>query len=317
MIELKAGMSERNSMILRQLSEITKKCSNRKKLIGARCPTCGCRVKRESVSDFLKHLSLEYSKLKLEKSSVRTKIKTLDRRLRNERKKLSRLQSRQEKHKASVITRKNLQERLHSAVGSSSDLESELETASSAYAKSVSRLLIYRYEEQTLRSQIKDLEFWVAGFGNRGVKALIVREALPAMNAKLKEYAEEIFEGKAELEFKASKQTQAGEERELFNLSYRTSRNADSYTAESSGGRRRVDICVLLVFAWFSRLCNVLFVDELLDGLDASGREAVLAILSKQRGTVFVVSHNRELKSRVGKVWTVRKKSGCSTIDFN
>ncbi len=315
-IEQKAGAEERASGIQRQLQEISKRRSNREKLIGKNCPTCGSLVKTDTVGALLKHLNRDRHRLKSECRLVEETIERLDRRLTYGRRELKRLQEQQRRCQESLSRKRQLEERLKSAEASSSLFSEELEDASTQYSKQVSRLLVCKYEEQVLKNRIKDLQFWETGFGNKGVKALIVRKALPAMNAKLREYTQRLFEGDVQLEFRASKETQKGDERELFNIRYHTKRNAESYIAESSGGRRRVDICVLLVFAWLSRTCNMLFIDEILDGLDASGRERVLEILSNQRGTVFVVSHNRELQSRIGTVWTVRKKNGVSSLEI-
>ena len=75
-----------------------------------------------------------------------------------------------------------------------------------------------------------------------------------------------------------------------------------------------MDICVLLCFAWLSRTADILLIDELLDGLDETGRETVLGILAELRGTVLVISHRRELRARIGKVWTIEKRGGFSRL---
>lgn len=315
-IQRKAGAEEKLLGIQRQLRVLAKKRLHSSKLIGKPCPACGRKIKHSTLAALDKHFRLEKRKLRMEKEAAVKALAKIERRLLYGWKELKRLQEKQRLHENLLARKKQLEERLSALrEASSNPFSEELEQASRQYSKQVSRLLAYGYEEQCLKRKIRDLEFWEKGFGNKGVKALIVRDTLPAMNAKLKEYAQEVFEGGVQLEFKPSKETKKGEERELFNLSYSTRRNANSYIAESSGGRRRVDICVLLVFAWLSRTCDILFCDELLDGLDASGRERVLSILSRERGTVFVVSHNRELKSRIGTVWTVRKKNGASRLE--
>jgi len=183
------------------------------------------------------------------------------------------------------------------------------------YSKSMSRFLVSQFEKKSLDQRIKDLQFWVAGFGNQGVKALVVREALPAMNKKLNEYAQEIYNGTVEMKFEPTRRTKSGEERELFHLRYKSKFGSSSYDGESTGGRKRVDVCILLVFSWISSVCNILLVDELLDSIDSSGREAILRILSGLRGTVLVVTHEKELKAKFEKVWTVVKRKGVSHLE--
>jgi DNA repair exonuclease SbcCD ATPase subunit len=193
---------------------------------------------------------------------------------------------------------------------------SQKEPSVVSYSNSVQRLLRLDRKQAKLIRTIRGLKFWEVGFGNQGIKATIVREALPALNSKLQEYSSKIFGEDVHLKFLPAKTTKAGDERELFHVSYTAKRGGASYLAESTGGRRRVDICVLLVFAWFSRTCNLLLVDELLDGLDNTGRLSVLSILERLRGTVLVISHRKDIKNEIGKVWTVIKRNGQSTVEI-
>lgn len=314
-ITKKAAVVEKLRGLQRQLKILAEKWLHKEKLIGKPCPTCGQKVKDTiSISD---HLRIDKAHLQVEKEAAVKALRKIERRLLYGRKRLMRLQKLKLTEDTTQAKRIQLEERLAELKRrSSSVFQEELEQAQKQYSDQVSRLLRCRYEEDRLKKRLADLEFWEQGFGNKGIKALIVRQALPAMNQKLKEYAQEIFDENVQLEFRPSKQTKKGDERELFNIHYSTRRNADTYIAESSGGRRRIDICLLLVFSWFARTCDILFVDELLDGLDSSGRERVLAILSKQRGTVVVISHSMGLKSRIGTIWTVRKRNGISTLEM-
>jgi ATPase subunit of ABC transporter with duplicated ATPase domains len=164
---------------------------------------------------------------------------------------------------------------------------------------------------------VKDYRFWEEGFGPRGVKALIIREILPTLNHKLAGYSREIFGDGTTIQLSATQETKTGEERELLNLQYNSPSGASSYIGESSGGRRRADLCVLLVFSWLARASNILFVDEMLDHLDAGGRERALSILQEQRGSVFIVTHERGLKSQLAKTWTVIKEHKASRVEFS
>ena len=157
----------------------------------------------------------------------------------------------------------------------------------------------------------RDLEFWEEGFGNSGIKSLIVKRSLPVLNARVSEIASRLLNGT--LEFSAVKTLKSGAERNLFHVRYEAKHGADRYDGESSGGRRRVDICILLCFSFFSRFSNLLLVDELLDSLDESGREAALEILADLRPTVIVISHRKDVRG-AGQRWVVQKKNGSSTL---
>lgn len=313
-IERKAGAESRMEAIQHQLRILTKKQLNKEQMMGKPCPACGRVVKEKTLTAVLKHLGRDKILLKLEKRVVVKVLKKLERRLYASRQKLKMLEKQKEGYQILIARKKELEKKLRVTQAPFSE---EIESAQVDYSKQLSRLLAYEFEEGLVKNKIKDLEFWDKGFGNKGVKTLIVKEVLPAMNKKLKEYSQEIFQSGVELEFKANKVNKSGDERELYHLHYRTRLNSNNYMGESSGGRRRVDICVLLVFAWLSRTCNLLLVDELLDGLDDAGRETVLSILSRQRGTVLVISHSKDLKSKIGQVWTVRKSNGTSTLELD
>jgi Herelleviridae exonuclease len=310
----KAGA--RRKMLRQRLQLLKTSIRSREKLVGKPCPSCGQKVAGASVNAFLAHLSGDVRTARKQLLRVRERLVQIERRLIYARKRLKRVQKQQSDSLTYAILRRELKGRLKKLeVGESTPFVREIQCLSLQYSRKVSRLLLLEFEKKTLEQRIKDLEFWVTGFGNQGVKALIVREALPAMNKKLSEYAQEIYHGTVQMKFSPSKENKKGEERELFHLQYKSKYGAASYIGESTGGRKRVDICVLLVFSWLSSTCNVLFCDELLDGLDESGREAVLNILSKLRGTVLVITHEKGLKAKFEKVWVVEKRNGISKLE--
>ena len=311
----KSYLETKLKTIRNNIKDLSKDKNKQEKWIGKPCPACGRTIKLKTIKAILEHLKKEKLKLKMQEKSVVKLHTKIERRIRPYVKVVSALEKRLRILGIALERKKELVKTMEG--NPQAPLSLELERAQVRYSKETSRLLAYEFEEQLLTNKIKDLEFWEKGFGNKGVKTLIVQEVLPAMNAKLKEYSNEIFQAGVELEFRTTKTSEEGSERELFHIHYRTRLNSANYIGESSGGRRRVDICVLLVFSWLSRMCNLLLVDELLDGLDDAGRETVLSILSRQRGTTIVISHNKEVKSKIGQVWTVRKTSGISTLEQN
>lgn len=303
-----------------RIRTVRENISNRESLIGKKCPSCGRKVTADTVTGFLSHLEADRVAIKRDLAKSKRTVARWKRRLAYGRRDLKRLQTKSQVSHAKKDTnetlRRDLEVRLRSIRKSrTSPFSGKIERLQSKYSRCLSRLLVCQTSKAALEIRIEDLEFWEQGFGNQGVKALVVREALPTLNAKLREYAAEIFKGGVHLEFSPTKTTKAGAERELFHLRYQSRHGSGNYLGESDGGRRRVDICVLLVFSWLSRTCDLLLVDELLDGLDESGRESVLGILGRLRGTVFVISHERKVKAHLGRVWTVTKHNGTSILD--
>jgi len=306
----------------RQLKVLKRSIRQRKRLIGKPCPFCKKIIRSDTVKAFLSHVQADRRVIRRALQEKRSLYFALERRLHHARRCLKRVQ----KARLNGVTllreylrrRRELEQELQGRVNLHplAPFAIKINKFSIQYSRRVSRLLVLEHEIHMLNKHLQDLQFWEKGFGNQGIKALIVREALPALNYKLAEYARRIYHGTAHIRLSPTRKTKRGESRELFNLQYRSKWGARSYVGESSGGRRRVDVCVLLVFSWLSRICNLLLVDELLDGLDASGREAVLAILSRLRQTILVISHEKGLKSLFPKVWTVVKEKGVSRLEM-
>jgi DNA repair exonuclease SbcCD ATPase subunit len=309
---------ERDKRLRHLLSSVRNSLRDKTKLEGGPCPVCQRSMTAQTIEPLVTHLTSERRALAQRIKKVQRRKSVNDRRLHHALVYLKGVQKKlieKESGNTRMLERMSMLRKELDMRSPLSPFKKKIQLAQRKYSRLVSRLLITTHEEQSLKTLIEDLRFWEQGFGNRGIKALIVRDALPVLNTKLREYADKIFEGTAELQFLPSKKTKSGGDRELFNVHYAAKRGSPSYLGESSGGRRRVDVCVLLCFAWISRLSNLLLVDELLDGLDESGRERVLEILSSLRGTILVISHRRELKSKIGRVWTVEKKNGFSRLE--
>lgn len=305
-----------------KLKRIKKALHNRKKLIGKTCPACGQLVKGKDLESFLQHLSKERNGLKEELRNLEHAVVRLRKEAEYGARILKRL--RQKHNRGRLVINQHLQKRkdletrlstLRKRLSGSNPFAEQVQKQLFKYGKQSSNLLLLEQKDFAMTKRIKDLEFWETGFGNQGVKALIIRQSLPSMNRKLKEYGKVLFRGGVELEFKPVRTTKQGTERELFHLHYKSKHGASSYLGESSGGRRRTDVCVLLVFSWLSRICNILLIDEILDGLDDGGRKSVLEILSHLRRTVIVISHEKGVKEQLSKVWVVTKHHGISTVE--
>lgn len=319
-VEEKAREEARAYSFRERLASISNRKQSWKRMVGKKCPACG-QVVRER-EDLTKHFERDFAELDGALALSLARTTRIERKVSSARKVLKRVQKKYNKRTHFFVVNSKEREELRGQLlklettQHEAPLVSKLQSVSRRYSKEMSQLFVYETELRSLKVRIKDLEFWEQGFGNKGVKVLVLRQLLPAMNAKLKEYAQEIFQSnKVELEFKPTKELKSGAEKELLHLRYKSKRVASGYQGESSGGRRRVDICVLLTFAWMSCVSDVILVDEFLDSMDSTGREIALQLLSKQRGTVFVITHERGLKSSIGKVWTVIKKNGESQVE--
>src|SRR5262249_19304779 len=117
--------------------------------------------------------------------------------------------------------------------------------------------------------------------------------------------------------------TAKGELREKFTIEVVNAKGGETFAGISGGEKRKVRIaCALALQDLVARRATKpidLFVgDEIDDALDAAGLERLSVILeekARERGSVFVISHN-DLKDYVRNTITVRKTApGNATIE--
>jgi len=94
---------------------------------------------------------------------------------------------------------------------------------------------------------------------------------------------------------------------------------SDIYVGNSSGEKRRIDLCVMLALfqlAYSRTKLNILLLDEALDTLDVGGLDSVVELLNgfaKELDlTVYVTSHT-DLNNRLFESITVHKQNRSST----
>lgn len=146
-------------------------------------------------------------------------------------------------------------------------------------------------------------EFWLEGFGHRGLKAMLIRDYEDFLNGKLAQYSDSLTAGELTLTFKAQRELKSGELREEISFEAVNKFGASCYDDLSEGERQRVDLCVVLALQDLVRdlhrgRFSLALYDEIFDGLDETGCEQVMDYLTQQRrtyGSVFVISHNPKL----------------------
>lgn len=207
------------------------------------------------------------------------------------------------------------------------DLDQEVETLRSLKVKKEEELKRVEEEitklteeEQRLRRELEILSFWKNGFGNGGVKSWVINSYLSAINERLSFYLTALGFDSLRVALVPVFVSRKGMEIDRLEFVVE-GEGASSYASLSSGERRRVDLAVLftlqdLVFSNRSRKSNVFFYDEIFDTLDERGVERVVELLKSmhQGMTVFVISHNNDLRSYFDHFLTVVKEGGVSRI---
>jgi len=170
--------------------------------------------------------------------------------------------------------------------------------------------------------QLRHLKFWEEGFSNRGIKSLLLESVTPFMNQRAAHYSQALSDGEIKIEFSTQTTLKSGEVREQFSVQVTNENGADTYAGNSGGEKGRADLAINFVLSDLvaSRARKAFpqrFFDEPFEGLDESGVDAVMALLSSMAvdaGSVFVITHQPGMKGLFDGTLTVVKEGGRSVL---
>ena len=99
-------------------------------------------------------------------------------------------------------------------------------------------------------------------------------------------------------------------------------RDEFTYASFSEGEKKRLDIAILFAWRHVAKLknsvnCNILFLDEILDGsVDETGLDSLFDIIEEesQHSNVFVISHNEKFKDKFDNIIQIVKVGDFSTV---
>jgi DNA repair exonuclease SbcCD ATPase subunit len=170
-----------------------------------------------------------------------------------------------------------------------------------------------------LTRKVAQLEFWVQGFGNSGVKSFLIEAELPEINRRASTYAARMLGPGAYVRLTATKQLKTSKAtREELTVECVIPRFTKTYRGASTGQKRRLNLSLILAFRDLVGARTVspfsqLFADELFDGVDKSGCETISELLQEVavQCPVVLVTHDPRLK-QVGDRSYVVKHDGQS-----
>lgn len=170
-------------------------------------------------------------------------------------------------------------------------------------------------------AKLKSASFWVDAFGARGLRSLLLDGSLPILNEEAARVSNAVTGGAIDVEFSATSDLKSGKTVDRFEVKVDNKHGAPSYKGNSAGERAKVDLCVglalqKLVASRASASFNVVFMDEIFDHLDAAAHERVVEVLAElDKESVFVISHNEDLKAWFPNTLRVVKRGGYSEVE--
>ena len=157
-------------------------------------------------------------------------------------------------------------------------------------------------------------------FSPAGVRARVLDEVTPYLNAQTSKYLAILSDGNITAEWSTLTPSKAGELKERFAIDVSSSISAQTFKGLSGGEKRKVRIATALalqdlVSTRATKPIDLFVGDEIDHALDSSGLERLMVILdekAKDRGTVIVISHN-SLKDEIKQVILIERTATSDT----
>jgi DNA repair exonuclease SbcCD ATPase subunit len=167
-------------------------------------------------------------------------------------------------------------------------------------------------------------DFWVKGFSKKGIQSFLLDSSIPYLTDRANQYFSILTDGLGTIQFATTKELTSGNLSETLQTiaSYQDGGSTNK-SCISGGEGTRADISIILALGDLvalrhsSKLDFRLF-DEPFEQLDNYGYQRVATLLRElilpEVGTIFVTTHQQELKGLFQNRLTVIKENGCSRI---
>jgi len=178
--------------------------------------------------------------------------------------------------------------------------------------------------EQTkgLDVDLAHLEFWVRGFSIQGLPSWLLDSVMGYITDRANHYLGVLADGDISVNFSTQRELKSkkGEVRDEIRIDWEIEGIPN---VPPSGGQWKkiaiaTDLALMdLVATREGGHTDLLMMDEVLDGLDAEGRQRVLVLLRelrKSKSSVFVISHEADLAEEFEHVVRVHKRSGVAWL---
>lgn len=173
-----------------------------------------------------------------------------------------------------------------------------------------------------LEDQINKLTDTTKIYSDSGVVSHVLDLVMPYLNQQANYYLSQLTDNSISVKINPQTEAKNGNKSEKLNIEIQNLNGGNDYILNSTGEKKRIDLAISLalqdyVMSKSATRTNLIGYDEIFDGLDEVGIQRVMLLLKervKNVSSVFVISHNQELKELFENVVTVDKEGGLSTI---
>lgn len=177
-----------------------------------------------------------------------------------------------------------------------SKLKKRIDVLRKRLKASKKELAAVRTKQDRLAEKIRVADFWILGFGPKGIKKYIINGVLDFLQEKSNEYLNDLVDGYIKISWDSERALKkSGEKRDVLLLNVVTgTRDPKEYHYCSLGEKARVWLAVELALnALIRSTIDLALVDEAFDGLDPIGARRAIKMLSDEgsRRKIVCISH--------------------------
>jgi DNA repair exonuclease SbcCD ATPase subunit len=197
-----------------------------------------------------------------------------------------------------------------------SPYEEILQNAKENVIETTSKIEVKKSEIKEKEDELPYLDYWIKGFGDKGIRKFIIDKIVPALNNKLEYWMRYLMEDQIKIVFDNEFNEKIDQKP--------ADGNPFVYYTLSNGEKQRINLSLALAFSYIRALnygtCpSILFLDEITKG--AIDKNGVLGLynmileLAKER-QVFITTHDVNLLNLLEGFDTIRlkKKDGFTTL---
>ncbi|HMV01671.1 MAG TPA: AAA family ATPase [Chitinophagales bacterium] len=187
------------------------------------------------------------------------------------------------------------------------------------FCLNVSNEIIKLEEDNAYLTDLKEI------FGNKGIKAYVFDNIVAELNILVNQYLNDLFNGNLRIEFSSFSENSKGVIKQTFNQKIFVNDEEVSLGSFSGGEEKRLIFATNLALAQIvsnrsNKDFNIVFFDEVFDGLDYEGKKSTYTLLSKlfkdqyKKDSVLIIDHNTEFQTMFENVIKIEKRNGISRI---
>lgn len=216
-----------------------------------------------------------------------------------------------------------LKVRLREARAASNPHEAACDRARGELEKAREAMDEHQRDVDTIKAEMVPLEFWEEGFSNRGLPSLAMDAVMPILTESANRYLDILSDGDIQVDISTERDLKAGGSRDEITIRNRIEGNNDVRPSGAQESKIGIAIDLALMDMVASRegtSLDVLMIDEVLDGLDAEGKQRMFRLLDhlrEVRSTILVISHDDDIKEHFERQWVVRKQDKASTLELD